>query len=137
MSESRRVQRVERELREIIGTYLLSGLNVSLEGMVTLTRVTVSADLRGARAFLTMMMVDEKAKQENLKLLNSNTKDLQKSINAQLPMKYCPKVRFEIDKGFDNVQLVEERLREIKKSREQAEENSVEKTPPKSIGDSE
>jgi ribosome-binding factor A len=124
MSESRRVQRVERELREIIGTHLLTGLNFSLEGMVTLTRVTVSADLRSARAFLTMMMANEKAQLENLKLLNANTKELQHRIHTQLPMKYCPKVRFEIDKGFENVQIVEARLREIKKAKDESNEES-------------
>lgn len=135
MSVSRRVQRVEKELREIIGVYLLTGMKAPLSGVVTLTRVTVSPDLRIARAFVTMLASNEaelasnevisgrstsnrqaaeNEKNQNLEILNSSTRDLQAIIHKQLPMKYCPKVRFEIDKGFDNVQIVEQRLREIK-----------------------
>ena len=112
MTASRRVQRVERELREIVGMYLLAGTKYPINGMVTVTRVSVSPDLRNARVFVTMMATDEE-KAENLEALKESTPDLQHQIHKQLPMKFCPKVKFEIDKGYDNVQLVEQRLKEI------------------------
>lgn len=113
MSVSRRVQRVERELREIISTYLLSGFKYPLIGIITLTRVEVSADLRSAKVFLSMM-ANEEEKQTNLKNLQDCAKDCQQVIHQKLPMKYCPKIFFILDKGFDNAQIVEQRLREIK-----------------------
>lgn len=113
MSGSRRVQRVERELREIISTYLLSGFKYPLKGIVTLTRVVSSPDLRSAKVYLSMMASEEE-KQTNIENLQECAKDCQHVIHQKLPMKYCPKIFFILDKGFDNAQLVEQRLREIK-----------------------
>ena len=113
MTLSRRVQRVERELREIVSTYLLSGVKCHLEGMVTVTRVMVSPDLRSAKVCLSMM-VSEDSKQENLNNLQNYAKDFQFEIHKKLRMKFCPKIFFVLDRGIENAQLVEQRLREIR-----------------------
>ena len=113
MTVSRRVQRVERELREIVSTYLLSGLREPLHGLVTLTRVSASPDLRNAKVFLSMMASEEE-KAVNLENLQASAKDVQHIISKQLPMKFCPKITYILDKGFEKAQVVEQRLREIK-----------------------
>jgi ribosome-binding factor A len=110
---SRRIQRIERELREIVAMYLLTGLKIPTNGMVSITRVEVSPDIQNAKVLVSMLASDTE-KEENLKVLNSATRELQQIINHQLPMRYCPKVKFILDKGFDNAQIVEQRLKEIK-----------------------
>ncbi|MCB0390990.1 MAG: 30S ribosome-binding factor RbfA [Bdellovibrionales bacterium] len=118
MTVSRRVQRVERELREIVSVFLISGVKEPLMGLVTVTRVSASPDLRHAKVFLSMM-ASETEKQENLEILKSSAKIVQHLISKQLPMKFCPKISFILDKGFENAELVEQRLKEIKKGSEE------------------
>ena len=52
---SHRTTRVEGEMREVIATYLLLTLRRDLPGMVTVTRVIVSKDLRNAKVLFTVM----------------------------------------------------------------------------------
>lgn len=114
MSASRRVQRVERELREIVSTCVVANYSSLLEGLVTVTRVEASPDLRHAKVFLSMMSGEDE-KKENLDLLASEVKNIQHVIAKQLPMKFCPKISFVIDRGFEKAQIIEQKLKEIKR----------------------
>ena len=97
MSEkSRRVQRVEKEVREIISTYLMQEQAGSSHDLVALTQVMVSPDLRNVRAFVCVLGKEE-VDEETLKILQSHAPEIQTKINRSLRMKYCPKVQFQND----------------------------------------
>lgn len=53
--KSHRVQRVEREIREVVGSYLISGFKGGLPGLVSLTRVICTKDFRNAKILVTML----------------------------------------------------------------------------------
>ena len=109
MRESRRVQRVEKELKQIISQYLISGLKDPLVGIVTLTRIEASPDLRTAKVFLSMMS-EESEKNMNLKNLKERAGEIQREIAVRLPMKYCPKISFLVDKGMDKALKIQKIL---------------------------
>lgn len=97
MSEkSRRVQRVEKEVREVISTYLMQEQSGSSQDLVALTQVVVSPDLRHVRAFVCILGKDE-VDEETLKVIQSHAPEVQNLINRRLRMKYCPKVQFQND----------------------------------------
>ena len=94
MSEkSRRVQRVEKEVREVISTYLMQEQSGSSEDLVSLTQVVMSPDLRNVKAFVCVLGKDE-VDEETLDVLKSHCPDIQQKIHQRLRMKYCPKVKF-------------------------------------------
>lgn len=97
--KARRVQRVEKELRQIISTYLVQSQSGSSENLVSLTNVVVSPDLRQAKAYIAILG-KERVDDETLETVQSHSPEIQRLIAKQLPMKYCPRVVFYNDEGI-------------------------------------
>lgn len=97
--KSRRIQRAEKEIREVISTYLMQAQSGSNSALVALTQVVVSPDLRNVKAYVCVLgqdVVDE----ETLEALQSHAPEIQDLFNKKFRMKYCPKVRFYNDEGI-------------------------------------
>lgn len=103
MSEkNRRIQRVEKELREIISTYLVQQQSGSSNQLVSLTNVVVSNDLRHAKAYICLLGAEE-VDAETLEDIQTHAPEIQRLTAKQLRMKYCPKIQFYND---DSVRLM-------------------------------
>ena len=99
MSEkSRRLQRAEKEIREVISTYLMQKQSGSSSDLVSLTQVVVSPDLRNVKAYVCVLGKDE-VDDETLETLQSHAPEIQNLFNARFRMKYCPRVKFYNDEG--------------------------------------
>ena len=119
MSESRRIQRVEKELFQLVASFLISGFKEPLPAMVSVSHVMAAKDLRSAKVFVSVMGA-ETEKRESLKLLQGRSADFQRHIATNLRMKFCPKLTFIIDQGIENRLKVDRLLHEI--SRDSIEE---------------
>lgn len=124
--ESHRLARVEKEIRDVLGLYLVSGIRGPLPGFVSLTRVRVSADLKIASLNVTMIMTQDEgetleaferrqvlARKEAIKTLNEQTREVQAELAHKLQLRYTPKVTFYYDDGFENALKVEKILRDM------------------------
>ena len=99
MSEkSRRLQRAEKEIREVISTYLMHKQSGSSEDLVSLTQVIVSPDLRNVKAYVCVLGKDE-VDEETLATLQSHAPEIQQLFNSKFRMKFCPRVKFFNDEG--------------------------------------
>lgn len=121
---SHRTTRVEGEMREVIATYLLLTLRRDLPGMVTVTRVIVSKDLRNAKVLFTVMdptgesgLEGAALNKATLNALKENAAEIQDEVNAKLKMRYTPILTFFHDDGYENAMKVENILNEISKKR--------------------
>lgn len=106
-----RVQRVEKEIRQIVATALLDGFKEPLSGFVSVTRAVVSKDLRNAKVFLSFIDADDI--DGDLKKIQFRAPDIQQRINRSLRMKFCPKVIFYKDPSYETQLKVEALLKEI------------------------
>lgn len=95
-SDNRRVQRAEKELRQIIANFLVSGLKIPLPGLVTVAEVSVNPDMRTGKVFLSFVGSQED-RAEAQELIDQQTPDIQKEIGRNLSMKFCPKMKFFIN----------------------------------------
>lgn len=124
--ESHRMARVEKEVRDVIGTYLFGGFGGKLPGLVSLTRVQISADLKIANINVTLMMTQDEgetmdvfekrqviARKEAVTELNEYAKDFQGELARRLQMRFTPKVHFHYDDGFESALQVEKILRKM------------------------
>ena len=134
--KSHRVQRVEREIREVVGSYLISGFKGVLPGLVSLTRVICTKDFRNAKILVTMLSFSntetavatgegsngkpsakerevERERERAIEVLQAHAFEVQGEINRCLRMKHCPKVTFVYDTSFENVMKIEKILRDI------------------------
>jgi ribosome-binding factor A len=120
MENDRRVRRVEREMREVIASYLLTGFRGELKGLVSVSRVGVGRDLRSAHIFVSVMGEPGDA-DFSLKTLQENAYQVQNEIGRKLQMKFCPKLKFVLDESMANVLKVEQILREISQKKDPSE----------------
>jgi ribosome-binding factor A len=96
--KSRRLQRAEKEIREVISTYLMQKQSGTSNDLVSLTNIVVSPDLRHVKAYVCILGKDE-VDSETLEALQSHAPEIQNLFNSKFRMKYCPKVKFFNDEG--------------------------------------
>ncbi len=128
-AESHRTARVEKEVRDVVGIYLVGGFRGKLPGLVSLSRVTVTADLKMANFNFTMIVPQEEnetaeafekrqvqLRKDAVKELNANAKDVQAELAHKLQMRFTPKVTFYYDDGFESALKVEQILRDMSRT---------------------
>ena len=91
--ESRRVLRVEREIKEVLANLLIHGLKIPLPGFASVVHVDVSGDLRTAKVFVRVAGSHEDYTVAE-ELLNEQKGSIQKELGLALRTKFCPVVRF-------------------------------------------
>lgn len=125
--DGRRVHRVEREVREVIGIYLLGRFKGDLPGSVTVSRVIASRDLRNAKVLVVMSPEPETAIERSAvsKELQAHAYEIQNEVNHRLRMKHCPRLTFHYDTGFEHALKVENILRDLSREREAKEKSGA------------
>ncbi|MGH2787995.1 MAG: 30S ribosome-binding factor RbfA [Actinomycetota bacterium] len=108
---SQRIERVQKVAREVLGE-AIQNLKDPRIGFVTVTAVRVSADLRHARVFVSVLGDDE-ARQTTMAGLASATPHLRAELGHQMRIKYLPELIFELDTGPEVAQRVEQLIRKI------------------------
>ena len=106
-----RMRRVNEVLREVIGAAIASDLSDPRIGIVTVTSVETSPDLRTAKVFVSVLG-DEAAREETLAALRSSHGIVQARIAAETRMKRTPTLSFHYDetveRGVRITRLLEE-----------------------------
>ena len=97
-SAGRRVQRVERAVREAIAGYLISGYKGPLRGLVTVSRIQMTGDLQTAKVFVSVLGSSED-QMRTMEGLGDNAFEIQRFIGRQLKLRYCPKLAILEDKS--------------------------------------
>ncbi len=110
--DDRRIKRVEREVRDVIARYLLGGFRGELSGLVSVSRVGMAGDFRSGKVFISVMGKPGDA-EKSLKSLKHFGNEIQKEIDRQLKMQFCPKLSFHLDESMEHVMKVEKILRDI------------------------
>jgi ribosome-binding factor A len=113
---SQRLERVAGEVRAILGEVLsrdeIKDPRVRGAGLITVTHVRVSGDLRHARALYTVHDADAAALERVRQGLDHASGYFRQAIARRLRMKVAPAVKFEVDKVFEQAERVEQLLRE-------------------------
>ncbi len=114
---SQRMERVAGEVRAVLGETLardeIKDPRVRGAGLITVTHVRVSGDLRHARAFFTVHGLDEPGLERVRAGLDHASGYFRQAIARRLRMKVAPAVTFEVDRVFEQAERVEQLLREI------------------------
>ena len=113
---SRRVLRVEKELQQIVASYLLTGFHQPLPAMVSVTRTQVNPDLRSAKVFLSFLGSEEDGN-ASFEILQGAIKEVQSEVGHKLQAKFCPRLTFIQDRGQEQLLKVERLLAEISRQK--------------------
>lgn len=94
MSEdNRRVQRVEKELRQLISLKLAQKQTGLSENLICISQVRVSPDLRQAKVYVSQLGKTH-VSEEVLKELKSDAPDIQRFVHSRMKTRFCPKLIF-------------------------------------------
>lgn len=108
--DGRRIQRVEKELREIVSNFIIRHFTADL---LNVTQIRVTKDLRGAKVYVSALG-KPKVTAAKLQELQGQAAEIQREIGKKLHMKYCPRLEFVNDAGVETSQKIEDILTKIK-----------------------
>lgn len=117
---SRRQLKAAEAIREVVATSILTELRDPRVKDVTVIRVEVDPDMRGAKVHVSVMG-DEKQEKLSLRGLQNAAGYLQSKIAQRIETRYTPRLTFKINKGIDNVMAVGRILDELRHERSEDE----------------
>jgi ribosome-binding factor A len=108
----KRSDKVSEEIHKIVSELLIKGLKDPRVGFATITGVKLTADLRQATIFFTVIGSDQE-KQDTGAGLNSARGFIRKEIGQALKMRFVPEIQFRYDTSVEYGQHIESILKEI------------------------
>jgi ribosome-binding factor A len=98
---TRRAERVSTLIRQEICELLLEHVNdPRLNGLISVTEVSTSPDLKNARIYISVLG-DEEAVKETMKGFRAATGYFRKELSHRLRLRYVPELSFEIDNSIE------------------------------------
>lgn len=111
---SQRLERLSELLKEELGALLLSEVKDPRIGMATITAVEVSADLRHANIYLSIMG-DRQQREQGIAGIESAKGFLRGELGKRLRMKYTPELHFRLDRSAEASRKVAKVFRRLEK----------------------
>ncbi len=116
MANSRRLERANELIREIIGDYLLHRMRDPRLQFVTITEVQLSPDFQHGKVFFTVLGGEERER-EALAALQSAEPLLREEINRNVHWRFIPRLTFIVDKRIEKAMGVLALLDQIAQSK--------------------
>lgn len=113
MSESRRQKRVSSLIKEELSRLLIELVQDALPGLVTITRVEMSKDLKTACVYLSLFGFD--SDQQVLDLMERKKGFLRKAIASKTKLKYNPMLIFSLDRIPEYEEQIDKIIEDLKK----------------------
>jgi ribosome-binding factor A len=110
---TRRQEKVARLVKEVVSDAIVSRLSdPRIMGLVSVTRVEVSADMRNADVYLSIFRANDSEKDRTFEAITHARARIQALLAAAMHSKFCPVLRFHRDEQFqkmlDTMRLIEQ-----------------------------
>lgn len=129
---SRRRQQVGDLIRDEVSEILAGEMKDPRLGMVSITRVDMSPDLRYATLF-TSVYGDEDEQQDTIQALSGASGYIRRLLAPRLRIRHIPSIRFRLDHSMEHAEQITRTLNEIQPA---SEDEPAESSDPES-GDQE
>jgi len=103
---------VAEEVQRILGEVFLTKVQVLSAGMLTVTHVDISRDLRIARVYLSFLNPSA-SKEEVLGKLLRHRKEIRYHLGTELQTKYVPELRFYLDESVERSARIQSILEDL------------------------
>jgi ribosome-binding factor A len=111
---SRRVDRINGLLRQELSQLLSRQTkDPRINGVITITQVKTSADLRNARVYVSVMG-DADAKRQALAGIESAATFLRHELRDRLSLRYVPFMKFELDESMEDANALLRMIDQLK-----------------------
>jgi ribosome-binding factor A len=100
---SRRLEKVSRSIQSTVSDVINNQLSdPRVKGMISVTRVDASPDLRNAKVYLSILGVSETQEKLSIEGIKSASGYIRTYLARRLTMKMCPALDFILDEGLKN-----------------------------------
>ena len=127
MAESPRARRLAGRIRQIVASYIETQIKDPRLGMVTVTDVRVTGDLREATIFYTVLG-DDDAHVGSAAAIEAARGQMRTEVGRQTGIKFTPSLAFQLDRLPDSAKHIDDLLAEARMADRQvakARENAV------------
>lgn len=114
MTESRRQKKVASLIKEALSHILIEVIQDPSSGLITITRVEMTPDLRTAHVYVSIF--DQKTDKSILERLEKRKGYLRKAIASRTELKYNPMLIFLLDPSSSYEEKIDKILETIKKN---------------------
>ena len=107
----KRVDRINRQILDILSGILIKNIDLSYLGFITFTSVDVAPDLRTAKVFYSVLsgkLPDSKVDVE----INKKQKAFKKFMSSQLSLRYTPDITFILDETLAYSEKIDNLLKD-------------------------
>lgn len=122
---SRRVARVNELIRAELADIIARELKTPLPGVVSITEVQTTPDLRHAQVYISILG-DEEARKTSFSVLQKATGFLRHVLAQRLALRYTPELTLRLDTSLEHGAHILDLIRSI----ESEEARNPEETPP-------
>jgi ribosome-binding factor A len=112
VSTHNRPERVAQMVQELLGELFARGMRDPRIGLVTITGVKMSPDLREARVYWTVHG-DPEQRKHTAKGLEKARGFLRREIGTQLKLRMTPDLHFTYDEAIDRGERIEQLIRQV------------------------
>ena len=110
---TRRQEKVARIVREAVSDAISNHLSdPRIEGLVSVTRVDMAADLRSADVYISIFGKDEASQNKTFAAIEHAKSRIQSLLASRVQSKFCPVLRFHKDdkfkKALETMKLIDE-----------------------------
>jgi ribosome-binding factor A len=118
MADARRADRVAEAIRTEIATFLSEGAkDPRLVGLVTITAVEVTRDLRHARLFISVMGSDSE-RAATLEALEGMKGHLRTRLAKSMRLRVAPDIAFKVDESVARAARIESLLAQVRERKD-------------------
>ncbi len=107
-----RTDRVASLIREEIGGYISREFRDPAYGLITVTEVIVTPDLRIAKVYVSIMGSPE-VRAATMKMLEEHKGEIRSFVGSQVRVKFTPSIHFYVDETMDRVEKINNLIRQI------------------------
>ena len=123
--QNRRADRVAEGIREEVARFLTEGVkDPRIVGLVTVTGVDVTNDLRHARVFVSIMGSDAE-RQRTLEGLASVAAHLRPRVAKALRLRLAPEITFQVDQSIEHAARIETLLSRLREGQVPPDEDDL------------
>jgi ribosome-binding factor A len=114
--------KIDEQLKEEISKIIsLEMKNPHLTGMISVTHVKTTPDLRYAQVFVSM--IGEKDRKENLKILKASSGYIRSEIAHRINLRITPEIVFVFDDSMEYGERIDNILKNLSEDREKMQES--------------
>lgn len=113
-----RTERVSQLIKQQISETLTRDIETEGYGLLTVTDVMVTPDLRIAKVYVSHFQ-SGKSDEDVLAFFEEHARSIRMAVGKSVRLKFTPELRFYIDQTLDKVERLEELIRKIHEDEDQ------------------